>query len=308
LPDVARLGKRGHGRFAGREVVLIEVLQLLLYGTLLGSIIALGAVGVTLTFGILGFANFAHGDLMTLGAYVCFLVYTQLALPFWLGVAAAVPATIFAAMVIDRVLFRRFRQSRPIISLISSFGAALILRSLIQIVWGTGTHMYSAQIVLAQRFHGIRYKWDQLGIILTTLGIVVALHLFLQRTKVGKAMRAMADNPTLARLSGIDTERVILWTWVIGGGLAALAGLFLAMDTRLQPEMGWFLLLACFAAAILGGVGKPMGAIAGGYIIGIMMELSTLVLPTEYSPVVPFAILVVLLLFRPTGLFAGRST
>jgi branched-chain amino acid transport system permease protein/neutral amino acid transport system permease protein len=134
------------------------------------------------------------------------------------------------------------------------------------------------------------------------------LHLFLQRTKVGKAMRAMADNPTLARLSGIDTERVILWTWVIGGGLAALAGVFLAMDTRLQPEMGWFLLLACFAAAILGGIGKPMGAIAGGYIIGLMMELSTLVLPTEYSPVVPFAILVVLLLVRPTGLFAGRST
>ena len=211
-------------------------------------------------------------------------------------------------MLIDRVLFRRFRTRAPIISLISSFGAALILRSLIQIIWGTGTHLYSSQLVLAQRFAGIRYKWDQLGIILVTLGVVVALQLFLQRTKVGKAMRAMADNPTLARLSGIDTERVILWTWLIGGGLAALAGVFLAMDTRLQPEMGWFLLLACFAAAILGGIGKPMGAIAGGYIIGIMMELSTVVLPTEYSPVVPFAILVLLLLVRPTGLFAGRST
>ncbi len=287
---------------------MIEILQLLLYGSLLGSIIALGAVGVTLTFGILGFANFAHGDLMTLGAYVCFLLYSQLALPFGLGVVVAIPATIFAALLIDRVLFRRFRKSRPIISLISSFGAALILRSAIQLVWGTGTYMYSSQIVMAQRFAGIRYKWDQLGIIAATLAIVLALHLFLQRTKVGKAMRAMADNPTLARLSGIDTERVIVWTWVIGGGLAALAGVFLAMDTRLQPEMGWFILLACFAAAILGGIGKPMGAIAGGYIIGIMMELSTLVLPTEYSPVVPFAILVVLLLFRPTGLFAGRST
>lgn len=288
--------------------MLIEILQLLLYGTLLGSIIALGAVGVTLTFGILGFANFAHGDLMTLGAYVCFLVLVQLALPFWLGVVVAIPATIAAAVLIDRVLFRRFRARPPIISLISSFGAALILRSLIQIVWGTGTHLYSSQIVLAQRFHGIRYKWDQIGIILTTLGVVVALQLFLQRTRIGKAMRAMADNPTLARLSGIDTERVVLWTWVIGGGLAALAGVFLAMDTRLQPEMGWFILLACFAAAILGGVGKPMGAIAGGYVIGIMMELSTLVLPTEYSPVVPFAILVLLLLVRPTGLFAGRSS
>ncbi len=287
---------------------MIEILQLLLYGTLLGSIIALGAVGVTLTFGILGFANFAHGDLMAFGAYVCFLLYTQLAMPFWLGLVAAVPATILLAVVVDRVLYRRFRASRPIISLISSFGAALIVRSAIQIIWGPGTHLYSSKLVMAQRFEGIRYKPDQLLIIAATLVVVIALHLFLQRTRVGKAMRAMADNATLARLSGIDTERVILWTWVIGGGLAALAGVFLAMDTRLQPEMGWFLLLACFAAAILGGIGKPMGAIAGGYIIGIMMELSTLVLPAEYSPVVPFAIMVLLLLVRPTGLFAGRST
>ena len=287
---------------------MIEILQLLLYGTLLGSIIALGAVGVTLTFGILGFANFAHGDLMAFGAYVCFLLYTQLAMPFWLGLVAAVPATILLAVVVDRVLYRRFRASRPIISLISSFGAALIIRSAIQIIWGPGTHLYSSQLVMAQRFEGIRYKPDQLLIIAATIVVVIALHLFLQRTRVGKAMRAMADNATLARLSGIDTERVILWTWVIGGGLAALAGVFLAMDTRLQPEMGWFLLLACFAAAILGGIGKPMGAIAGGYIIGVMMELSTLVLPAEYSPVVPFGIVVLLLLFRPTGLFAGRST
>lgn len=287
---------------------MIEILQLLLYGTLLGSIIALGAVGVTLTFGILGFANFAHGDLMAFGAYVCFLLYTQLALPFWLGLLAAVPATILLALVVDQVLFRRFRASRPIISLISSFGAALIIRSSIQIIWGPDTWLYSSKIVMAQRFLGIRYKSEQLMIIAATILVVIALHLFLQRTRVGKAMRAMADNATLARLSGIDTERVILWTWVIGGGLAALAGVFLAMDTRLQPEMGWFLLLACFAAAILGGIGKPMGAIAGGYIIGILMELSTLVLPTEYSPVVPFAIMVLLLLVRPTGLFAGRST
>ncbi|MEZ5860865.1 MAG: branched-chain amino acid ABC transporter permease [Geminicoccaceae bacterium] len=287
---------------------MIEILQLLLYGTLLGSIIALGAVGVTLTFGILGFANFAHGDLMAFGAYVCFLLYTQLAMPFWLGLVAAVPATILLAVVVDRVLYRRFRASRPIISLISSFGAALIIRSSIQIIWGPGTWLYSSKLVMAQRFEGIRYKPDQLLIIAATIVVVIALHLFLQRTRVGKAMRAMADNATLARLSGIDTERVILWTWVIGGGLAALAGVFLAMDTRLQPEMGWFLLLACFAAAILGGIGKPMGAIAGGYIIGMMMELSTLVLPAEYSPVVPFAIMVLLLLVRPTGLFAGRST
>ena len=287
---------------------MIEILQLLLYGTLLGSIIALGAVGVSLTFGILGFANFSHGDLMAFGAYIAFLFYSQLTLPLWLGLAVAVIATAGLALAIDRVLYRRFRTSRPVILLISSFGVALILRSSIQLIWGPETHLYSSKIIMAERFLGLRYKPDQLMIIGAAIVLVILLHLFLTRTKVGKAMRAMADNPNLARLSGIDTERVVMWTWVIGASLAAFAGVFLGLDTRLQPDMGWFILLAVFAAAILGGIGKPYGAIAGGYIIGIVMELSTLVLPTEYAPVVPFAIMVLLLLFKPTGLFAGRST
>lgn len=286
----------------------MELLQVLFYGLVLGSIISLGAIGVSLTFGILGFANFSHGDLMAFGAYVAFLVYTQLALPFWLAFPAAVAATAALAILIDRTIFSRYRESPPVISLIASFGMALILRSAIQLIWGPETMRYDTGITLAERFMGLRYQERQLWIIGGALALVVLVHLFLSRTKAGKAMRAMADNPTLARLSGIDTERVVLWTWLIGGGLAAAAGIFLGMDTRLQPEMGWFLLLAIFAAAVLGGIGKPYGAIAGGYIIGIVMELSTLVLPTEYAPVVPFAILVALLLVRPTGLFAGRST
>lgn len=286
----------------------MELLQLLFYGLVLGSIISLGAIGVSLTFGILGFANFAHGDLMAFGAYVAFFVYAQLALPFPLAFIIALVAAGLLAAVVDRTLFRRFRERPPVLLLISSFGVALILRSLIQLLWGPDTVRYDDGIQIAERFFGLRYQERQLWIIAGAVALVLAVHLFLSRTKAGKAMRAMADNPTLARLSGIDTERVVLWTWLIGGGLAAAAGIFLGLDTRLQPEMGWFLLLAVFAAAILGGIGKPYGAIAGGYIVGIVMELSTLVLPTEYAPVVPFAVLVVLLLVRPTGLFAGRST
>jgi branched-chain amino acid transport system permease protein/neutral amino acid transport system permease protein len=191
--------------------------------------------------------------------------------------------------------------------LISSFGMALILRSLIQLIWGPAVMAYDPGIQLAERFMGLRYQDHQLGIIFGAVALVVAVHLFLSRTKAGKAMRAMADNPTLAQLSGIDTEWVVIWTWVIGGALAGAAGLFLAIDTQLRPEMGWFQLLPIFAAAILGGIGKPYGAIVGGYIIGMVTELSNLVLPAEYTTVVPFAILVVMLIFRPTGLFAGRS-
>jgi branched-chain amino acid transport system permease protein len=138
------------------------------------------------------------------------------------------------------------------------------------------------------------------------LVLVVGLHLFLQRTTIGKAMRAMADNVDLARITGIDTERVVMWTWVIGAVMAAAAGVFLALDTRLHPVMGFRILLSVFAAAILGGIGKPYGAIAGGYTIGIAEEMSTLFLNPAYKAAVSFAILVGRLVWRPTGLFGGR--
>lgn len=285
----------------------MEIVQLLFYGLVLGSIFALGAIGVSLTFGILGFANFSHGDLMATGAYVALLVYVQLALPFWLAFPVAVVAAAAVAVAIDRTIYRRFRAGPPVLLLISSFGMALILRSLIQLIWGPEVVTYDPGIQLAERFMGLRYQNHQLGIILGAIALVIVVHLFLSRTRAGKAMRAMADNPTLAQLSGIDTERVVVWTWITGGALAGAAGVFLAIDTQLRPEMGWFQLLPIFAAAILGGIGKPYGAIVGGYVIGMVTELSNLVLPAEYTTVVPFAILVVMLIFRPTGLFAGRS-
>jgi len=285
----------------------VEVVQLLFYGLVLGSIFALGAIGVSLTFGILGFANFSHGDLMATGAYVAFVIYVTLALPFWLAFPTALVAAAAVAIAIDRTVYRRFRAGPPVLLLISSFGMALILRSSIQLIWGPEVMAYDPGIQLAERFMGLRYQNHQLGIIGGAVALVIAVHLFLSRTKAGKAMRAMADNPTLAQLSGIDTERVVLWTWATGGGLAGAAGVFLAVDTQLRPEMGWFQLLPIFAAAILGGIGKPYGAIVGGYIIGMVTELSNLVLPAEYTTVVPFAILVLMLIFRPTGLFAGRS-
>lgn len=286
----------------------MEFLQLLVYGVVLGGIIALGAIGVSLTFGILGFANFSHGDLMSSGAYVALVFFTMMAWPLWIALPIAMVATAALALAIDRSLYRWFRGRQPVILLISSFGVALILRSLVQIIWGPDTTTYQTGIQLPYRFAGLRIRPDQVTILLCTVALVFAVHLFLQKTKMGKAMRAMADNPNLARLSGIDTERVVLWTWVLGGALAGAAGVFLGLDTRLHPEMGWTLLLPIFAAAILGGIGKPYGAIVGGLVIGIVQETSTLFLPPAYKPAIAFAILVIMLIVRPTGLFAGRST
>jgi len=285
----------------------MEILQLVIYGIVLGSIITLGAIGVSMVFGILRFAHFAHGDLMTLGAYLAFVFVMTAGLPMPLAFLFAAIGTAAAAVVLDQTLYRRLRRSPPVILLISSFGVALILRSLIQLIWGPSTLVYESGIQLPVRIAGLRIKEDHFWIVGGAIVLVLTLHLFLKYTTMGKAMRALADNPDLARVTGIDTERVVMWTWIIAGVMAAAAGIFLAMDTRLHPTMGWRILLSVFAAVILGGIGKPYGAIAGGMVIGISEEVSTLFINPSYKAAVSFAILVGMLIIRPTGLFGGRS-
>lgn len=283
----------------------MELLQLIVYGIVVGGIFSLGAIGVSLIFGILRFANFSHGDLMTLGAYYAFTCVI-VGLPLVVAFVVAIVMTAVSAVLIDRLLYRQLRRTAPVILLISSFGVALILRSLVQLIWGPSNQLYATGIQMPYVIAGLRIKPDQVTILIGTALLVTVLHLFLQYTRTGKAMRAMADNVDLARITGIDTERVVLWTWVIAAVMAAAAGVFYGMDTRLHPVMGFRILLDVFAAAILGGIGRPYGAIAGGMVIGIAEETSTLFLDPPYKPAVAFAILVVMLIFRPTGLFAGR--
>ena len=210
----------------------------------------------------------------------------------------------------DQVIYRRLRSKDNVILLISSFGIALIIRAIIQIIWGPDNQVYANGIQMPYRFFdgNLRLKPDQLVILMTTIVLMIALHLFLQKSKTGKAMRATADNPELARLTGINTEQVIIWTWLLGGSLAAAAGIFLGLDTRLHSGMGWFLLLPIFAAAILGGIGHPYGAIVGGLIIGVVQEVSTLFIEPNYKPAIAFSVMVAMLIFKPTGLFGKAQT
>ena len=286
---------------------MTEIIQLVIYGIVLGSIIALGAIGVSLIFSILRFAHFAHGDLMTLGAYFAFVGVVGLDIPMPVVFLPALAATALAAVGIDKVLYRFLRKSSPIIMLISSVGTALMLRSMIQIIWGPDNQIYRTGIEMPLRFAGFQIKPDQITIVIGTLVLVALLHLYFHKTRMGKAMRAMADNMDLAKISGIHTEKVIFWTWVIGALLAAAGGIFLGIDTRLNPIMGWRLLLPVFAAAILGGIGSFWGAIVGGYVIGIAQELSTLFISPAYKPAVAFAIMVLMLVIRPRGLFRGKE-
>jgi branched-chain amino acid transport system permease protein/neutral amino acid transport system permease protein len=286
---------------------MAEFLQLTIYGIVAGSIFSLGAIGLSLVYGILRFPHFAHGDLITIGAYFTLLPVSILGAPPELSFFFGVAATMVVAIAIDQILYRRLRKVAPVILLISSVGVALILRSLIQLIWGPGNQYYSQGIEMPWRISGVNIKPDHLMIVAGAVILVVLLHLFLQKTKTGKAMRAMSDNADLAQVTGIEVNKVIIWTWVIGGGMAAAAGIFLGLDTRLHPVMGWRILLPVFAAAILGGIGRPYGAIVGGLIIGLAQEYSTVFLSPPYKPAVAFALMVIMLIFKPTGLFAGRK-
>jgi len=299
--------------------------ELVVYGIVLGSIISLGAIGLTLIYGIIGFANFAHGDLMSAGAYVALFLVTGLlgwtgipestfgALSFGWRMLIAFPLSMLAvagvAILLDRILYRKLRLKRsgPIIFAMSSLGAAFILRMIILIIWGSDSVFYRPGL-LRPAIHfpmGIKIRPDQILIIIVVFFLIFLLHLFLQKTKMGKAMRATADNMDLALVSGIDTERIVIWTWGIGGALAAAGGILYGIDVQLHPYMGWNFLIPLFAATILGTIGNIYGALVGGLTIGVVQQISTAYLSPSYKPAVAFVVMILLLLIRPRGIFGG---
>ncbi|MET0429367.1 MAG: branched-chain amino acid ABC transporter permease [Microvirga sp.] len=305
------------------------MLQLIADGIVIGSVIALGAIGVTLVYAILRFANFAHGELLTWGAYLAWTALLGLAAvfgpmeplgPFSFGwpllAALAVSAigTAALALLVDRLLFSRLRQRGSAITLImASFGAALVLRNLLQFLYGAVPEYYSREIQVAIRLvprdvlGGLRVTPDQLFVLGLTAVAVVALHLFLTRATLGKAMRATSLNPQLARITGIDVDRVIRATWIIGAVLAAVAGVVSGLTVQLRPQLGLDLLLPLFAAAILGGIGSVYGAVAGGLIVGLAESLSVPLVGAEYRAATAFVVLIAILLVRPTGLVSEKA-
>jgi branched-chain amino acid transport system permease protein len=306
------------------------MLQLVADGLVVGSVIALGAVGLTLTYSILRFANFGQGEFMTWGAY---LAVSALAFvlavtgggvmeplgPFsfgWQLILAMILAAVLTgalALVVDWLLFRHLRRGNAITLVIASFGAALALRNLVQFLYGTLPEYYTREIQIAIRLvqrdmlGGLRITPDQMLVIGLTIGLMVALQLLLTRTTLGRAMRATAMNPALARVAGVDTDAVIRATWVIGAALAAIAGVFAGIVGQIRPMLGFDLLLPLFAAAILGGIGSVRGAVAGGYIVGLAESISVPLVGAEYRAATAFAVLIGILLVKPTGLFGERA-
>jgi len=299
------------------------MVELIVYGIVLGSIISLGAIGLSLVYGIIRFANFAHGDFLTAGAYIALFMVTGVL--SWMGIpdstfgslsfgwrmVIAFPVSMAVvgcvAIALDRILYRKLRQkgSGPVMMAMSSLGAAFIIRMIILIIWGADSLFYRPGLMrpALQVPLGVKIRPDQILILFVVLFLVVLLHLFLQKTKMGKAMRATADNMELALISGIDTERIIIWTWGIGGALAAAGGILYGIDVQLHPYMGWNFLIPLFAATILGTIGNIYGALIGGLTIGIAQQVSTAFLLPTYKLAVAFIIMILILLIRPKGIF-----
>lgn len=284
-----------------------DLAQLIINGITVGSIIALAAVGLTLTFGILRLPNFAHGDLMTTGAYLT-LLGKSLGLNIWLAMGLGAVGTAIAAVIFEQLIWSKMRAKRANSTtlVIISIGLALFIRNAIILIWGGENKDYGLPVAAAVNFGGLKIVYYDLIVVGLAAIAMFGIHLLLQNSKIGKAMRAVADDIDLARVSGIDVERVVLATWLLAGSLTAVGGGMYGLITAVRPNMGWFLILPMFAAVILGGIGNPYGAIAGALIIGVAQEVSTYWIPSEYKLAVALLMMVLVLLVRPQGLF--RST
>jgi neutral amino acid transport system permease protein len=281
--------------------------QLLFNGLVVGTIIALAAVGLTLTCGILRLSNFAHGDFMTLGAYLTWVVNSR-GVNLWLSMLVGAVGTVIAMLLAERLLWKPMRDRRADSTtlIIISIGLALFIRNGIVLIWGASNQRYDLPVMAATNILGVQVALDRLLVIAMAIVVIIALHFLLQKTKIGKAMRAVSDSIDLARVTGINVEWVVFWTWVITGVLTALGGAMFGLITGgVRPNMGWFLILPMFASVILGGIGNPYGAIAGGLVIGITQEMSVTLIGSDYKLGVALAIMILILLIRPQGLFKG---
>jgi neutral amino acid transport system permease protein len=289
---------------------LHDVAQLGLTGLSNGAIYALGAVGLTLVYGILKLVNFAHGDFLTFGAYMAFLVNITWGAPLVLAILFAMAATAVLGIALEKVMWApmRARGAGMLQLLLMAIGLALVIRYAIQFIWGTDLKTLDVNRVATADFLGLSIGRIFLIVIVVGFAVLIATGLMLRFTLLGKRMRALSDNLELAETSGIDTSRVILYTWVFAAGFAGLAGVLAGAVTQLQPELGFELLLPIFAAVVLGGIGNAFGALASGIILGLVIEWSTFFIDPGFKLAVGFLVLILVLIVRPQGVFGQART
>jgi neutral amino acid transport system permease protein len=287
---------------------LHDVAQTGLNGLSLGAIYALGAVGLTLVYGILKLVNFAQGDFLTFGAYMAYLVNVTWGAPLVVAIFWAMLATALLGILFERVMWGPMRAKHAgfLQLILMSIGLAFVLRAVVQWFWSTEIRTLDVNTTDTVDFLGLRIGQTELIVLVVGVAVLVGVGFMLRVTLLGKRMRALSDDLDLAETAGIDTRKVILYTWVFAGALAGLAGVLAGSITNLRPELGFELLLPIFAAVILGGIGDAFGALAAGLVLGVMTEWSTLLIDARWKTAVGFLVLIVVLVIRPQGIF-GRA-
>lgn len=285
----------------------MHILQALVNGITEGSILALASLGLTLVFAISRFANAAHGDYLTMGAYGAYCGAALLGLSMPLAALVGIASSIATGLLFYSIVFRKLAKRSAAVNLIASIGIALFVRHAIIFVAGTEQYTYGLPILRAWRIAGLRLFPMDLLFAGISLSAMTAVHLILRFTEIGRKMRAVSDNPQLARISGIRSGTVQVIMWIMALSLAGLAGILFGMKTVVDPLLGWDMLLPAFAAAILGGFGSPTGALLGGIIIGASQELAVLFISETYKVAVAFLVIAVVLLVRPSGLMGHRE-
>lgn len=279
-------------------------LQLVLNGIIAGSIYALFAVGLTMVYGVFRFINFAHGELIALGAYLA-LLFTQtlFSLPIYYAVLPALVLTIAIGLAQERYVYRPLRHGNRISLLIASIGLSYLLRNAIRIIWGSDLMTYGLKPTRGLVFAGLSITGTQISMMAAAVLFLGGLYFLFTRTMLGKSLRAVADNMELAAIMGINMKRVSLAVWSLASVFAGVGGILLALDTSLEPLMGLTNMIKAFAAMLLGGAGNVWGALLGGLFIGIAENVGVAFVSPGYKDFISFAIIILVLLFRPKGLF-----
>ena len=276
--------------------------QVVLNGLVTGMVVALPAVALTLVYGILKFPNFAIGAMLTVGAYLALALNVYLSLPVLYAAAIGAAAFAVVAVGIDQVVFRPLRERSAITLLVASMGVSFVLENIVRFIFGNGARSFELPLARPKLVFGLRINNEQIFTAVAVIAAMTAVYVVLRHTPLGRAMRAVSDNPALAAARGIDRERIVRWTWVIAGLLTAAAGVLAGMDRAIDPLLGWNYIVTVFAASILGGLGNPVGAVLGALTVGVVEETSTLLIAPNYRQVVSFCAIALLLLLRPQGL------
>jgi len=281
------------------------VIQIIFNGFVTGIVITLPALAITLLFGVLKFPNFAVGAMLTLAAYIVFTLNVLFELNLFISTIIAAIFFGFFLIVIDQITFAKLRVSgsNSITLMVCSLGLGFVLENIARLIYGNNAKSFAIELARPFFFLDIRMNREQMITIIVSTLAMVFMYVLLKHMSIGRAMRAVSDNTSLSLVRGIDSPLIIRWTWFISGVLLTIGGVLIGMDRAIEPPMGSSYLIAIFAAAILGGLGSPLGAFVGSLVIGIVSELSTLVIPPNYRIGIPLAVIALILIFRPQGIF-----